>query len=184
MFTYHDNTTAPSASVPLIDDALAMFGFVPNLHRILAESPAAHEAYSTLYRLATEKTTLTPVEAQVVMMASNHHNRCHYCMAGHSMIMTMMKTPQDIITALREGKPLADGKLEALRVFSRTLLEERGHVGDEVLGAFLAAGYTRAQVLEVLVCLAAKLLSNFTNALAHTEVDAPMSAMAWTPRAI
>ncbi|WP_222872645.1 carboxymuconolactone decarboxylase family protein [Hankyongella ginsenosidimutans] len=93
-----------------------MFGFVPNLHKILAESPAAHEAYSTLYKLATEKTNLTPVEVQVVMMTSNYHNRCHYCMAGHSMIMTMLKAPQDIITALREGKPLADAKLEALRV--------------------------------------------------------------------
>lgn len=184
MFTYHDKDTAPTASVPFIDGAQAMFGFVPNLHKILAESPAAHEAYSTLYKLATEKTNLTPVEVQIVMMASNFHNRCHYCMAGHSMIMTMLKAPHDIITALRDGKPLADAKLEALRVFARKLLVERGHVGDETLDTFLAAGYSKEQVLDVLVCLATKTLSNFTNALAHTEVDAPMKAMAWTPPAV
>lgn len=100
------------------------------------------------------------------------------------MIMTMLKAPQDIITALREGKPLADAKLEALRVFARKLLEQHGHVGDQALNAFLAAGYTKAQVLDVLVCLSTKVLSNFTNALAHTEVDAPMKAMAWTPPAV
>lgn len=100
------------------------------------------------------------------------------------MIMTMLKAPQDVIAALREGKPVADTKLEALRVFTRKLLEEQGHVGDEALNAFLAAGYSKAQVLDVLVCLSTKLLSNFTNAFAQTEVDAPMKAMAWTPPSV
>jgi alkylhydroperoxidase family enzyme len=181
MFTYHDETSAPNASLPYIAGAKAMFGFLPNLHKILAESPAAHEAYSTLYRLATEKTGFTPIEAQVVLMASNFHNRCHYCMAGHSMIMGILKAPQDVIDALRGGTPIADPKLEALRTFSSRLLEQRGHVGDDALQVFFDAGYTKAQALDVLVCLSAKLVSNFTNALAHTELDSPMKAMAWTP---
>lgn len=183
MFTYYEKDTAPAGSVPFLNDAQVMFGFVPNLYKILAESPAVIEAYWGLYKLATEKTNLAPVEVQVVMMTSNYHNRCHYCMAGHSMIMTMLKAPQDIITALREDKPLGDTKLEALRVFARKLLENRGHVGDDALNAFLTAGYTKAQVLDVLLCLSVKLLSNFTNALAHTEVDTPMQPMAWTPPA-
>ncbi|MFA5990229.1 MAG: carboxymuconolactone decarboxylase family protein [Sphingomonas sp.] len=183
MFTYHDKTTAPAQSVPYIEGAEAMVGFVPNLHKILAESPAVHEAYSTLYKLATEKTNLTPVEVQVVLMESNYYNRCYYCMAGHSMIMTMMKAPQDVIAALREGRPIDDPKLEALRTFARQLLEKRGHIGDEALEAFLNTGYTKAQALDVLLCLATKLISNFTNALAHTEVDAPMQPMAWAPPA-
>jgi len=183
MFTYHDETTAPGGSLPQIAAAKAMFGFLPNLHKVLAESPAAHEAYSVIYKLATEKTAFTPTEAQVVLMASNFHNRCHYCMAGHSMIMSMLKAPRDVIDALREGRPIADPKLEALRSFASDLLERRGHVGDESLQAFLDAGYTKAQALDVLVCLSAKLLSNFTNALAHTDLDPPMRAMAWTPPA-
>lgn len=181
MFTYHDKTTAPAGSLPFVEGAEAAFGFLPNLHRILAESPAAHEAYSTLYQTATEKTDLTPLEAQVVFMTANFYNSCHYCMAGHSMILTMMKSSDELIVALRANEPLADARLEALRLFTRQLLENRGHVGDEALQAFLDAGFTRGQALDVLVCLAAKLLSNFTNALAHTEVDAPMQAMAWTP---
>ena len=182
MFTYHNKMTAPVQSVPFIDSAESMFGFVPNLHKILAESPAAHEAYFVTYKLATEKTNLTHIEVQVVLMASNYHNSCHYCMAGHSMIMKMINAPQDVITALREGKPINDAKLEALRTFARQLLEMRGHVGDPALEAFLRAGYTKSQALDVLVCLSAKLISNFTNALAHTEIDAPMKPLAWTPQ--
>lgn len=183
MFTYHDTTTAPEASRPFLEQVQASFGFVPNLHRILAESPAAHEAYATLYRLSTEQTGLTPLEAQIVMMVANYHNRCHYCMAGHSMIMTMLKAPQDVIDALRDNAPLADEKLEALRTFTLKLLEQRGHVGDDAVVAFLDAGYTKANVLDVLVCLATKLISNFTNAVVHTELDEPAKAMAWTPPA-
>jgi len=181
MFTYHDKSTAPAASLPFIEGAEAMFGFLPNLHKILAESPAAHEAYSLLYKLSTEKTDLTPVEVQIVLMTANFHNSCHYCMAGHSMIMTMLKAPQEIISALRDNLPINNSKLEALRTFARQLLESRGHVGDVALKTFLDAGYSNAQALDVLVCLSAKLLSNFTNAMAHTELDAPMKAMEWAP---
>lgn len=183
MFVYHNETTAPEASQPFLAGAKAMFGFLPNLHAVLAESPAAHEAYVTLYKLATEKTGLSPTEVQIVLMVSNFHNRCHYCMAGHSMIMSMMKVPQEIIDALRAGTPLADPKLEALRSFARQLLEQRGHVGDDALQAFIDAGYSNSQALDVLVCLSVKLISNFANALAHTEVDGPMKPMTWTPPA-
>jgi len=183
MFTYHDETSAPAGSVPFIVSAKTGFGFLPNLHRILAESPAAHEAYSMTYQIATEKTGLTPLEVQVVFMAANFQNRCHYCMAGHSMVLSMMKAPDELIAALREGTPIADPKLEALHRFASELIEQRGHIGDQALQDFLDAGYTKAQALDVLVCLSAKLLSNFTNALAHTEVDAPMKAMEWSPPA-
>src|SRR3546814_10558758 len=115
MFTYHDKSTAPADSLPFIEGAEAMFGFLPNLHKILAESPAAHEAYSVLYKLATEKKDHTPDEVQIVLMTANFHNRCTYCMAGHSTIMTMLKAPQAIITALRENQPNSDTKLDDLR---------------------------------------------------------------------
>jgi hypothetical protein len=99
------------------------------------------------------------------------------------MIMKMINTPQDVIASLREGKPISDANIEALRKFVRQLLEMCGYFGDPALGAFLHAGYTKSQALDVLVCLSAKLFSNFTNALAHTEIDAPMKPLAWTPQA-
>ncbi|NLH82879.1 MAG: carboxymuconolactone decarboxylase family protein [Phyllobacteriaceae bacterium] len=179
MFVSHDAATAPAESRAEIEKSIAAFGFFPNLHRILAEAPATYEAYNTTYRLFRTATTLSPLEQQVVMMTANYENRCHYCTAGHSLLMTLEKAPAADVTALREGTPLDDPRLEALRVFTRRLLETRGHVGDEALAAFLAAGYTQRQALEVLTGLAAKLLSNFTNALAHTELDPPVVPWAW-----
>jgi alkylhydroperoxidase family enzyme len=181
MFTYYTKETAPEASRRGIDHSVATFGFLPKLHQVLAEAPATYEAYHFLFDIFQKDTTLTPLEQQVVFMTANYENRCHYCTAGHSMIMQMMKLPAEHIEALREGRRLSDPKLEALRTFTRLLIEKRGHVGDQQLQAFLAAGYDNRQALEVLCGLAAKLISNFTNGLAHTELDEPVKPFAWAP---
>jgi alkylhydroperoxidase family enzyme len=179
MFTYHTIESAPAESLPLIEHSIAAFGFLPKLHQVLAAAPATYEAYSRTFDLFEKATTLTPLEQQVVFMTANYENRCHYGTAGHSMLMTMMKMPAAHIAGLRDGEPLADAKLEALRGFTRALIERRGHVGDAALRAFLEAGYTQRQALEVLTGLAAKLISNFTNALAHTQLDEPVKPFAW-----
>jgi alkylhydroperoxidase family enzyme len=179
MFTYHSKQSAPRESLPLIEQSIATYGFLPKLHQVLADAPASYQAYLATFDLFQSKTTLTPIEQQIVMMTANFDNRCHYCTAGHSMLMKMAGMPTDYIEALREGRQLPDPRHEALRTFTHELLESRGHVGDERLDAFLKAGYSRRQALEVLTGLAAKLISNFTNALAHTELDEPVKAFAW-----
>lgn len=178
-FTYHTKETAPEASNPLIDQTVAEFGGLINLHALFAESPVTYETYLKAFDLFLKNSSFTPLEAQVVFMTSNSHNRCHYCMAGHTMMMKMAKMPDDIIDDLREGRPLADPKLAALQNFARELLENRGHIGDDRLQAFLDAGYDRKAALDVLTGLAAKLISNFTNALAHTRLDRGMDKYAW-----
>ncbi|WP_413990264.1 carboxymuconolactone decarboxylase family protein [Labrys okinawensis] len=180
MFTYFTPDTAPPESGPQIQASIAAFGFFPKLHQILAAAPATYETYNRAFELFQSNTTLSPLEQQIVMMTANFENRCHYCTAGHSMLMKMAKMPVEIIEALREGQPLADPKLEILRSFTRQLIETRGHVGDDMLRLFLEAGYDQRQALEILTGLAAKLISNFTNALAHTELDEPIKALAWT----
>ena len=179
MFTYYEKDTAPEKSQALMDQSVAIFGMLPNMHKILAGAPATYEAYNTVYSLFTKETGFSPLEAQIVVMTANYENRCHYCMAGHTWGMKAYKMPDDIIEALREGRPLSDPKLEALRSFARDLLDSRGHVGDDRLRAFLEAGYTKRHALEVLCGLSAKLISNFTNALAHTDVEGPLGQYAW-----
>ncbi len=181
MFTYHTKETAPEESKPLMDQSIQFFGFLPNLSKIMAEAPITYEVFNTAYRLFTGKSAFSPVEQQVIMMTANFENRCHYCTAAHSWVMTsFQKIPEDIISALREGRPLADTRLEALHVFTSELIEKRGHIGDVELQKFLDAGYTKRQALEVLTGLAAKLITNFTNALAHTELDEQMEPFVWT----
>jgi len=181
MFTYYTRETAPAESKPLIDQSLKMFGFLPNLSKVMAEAPITYEVFNTAYILFSSKSAFSPVEQQVVMMTANFENRCHYCMAGHSWVMTeFQKISREIIEDLRNGRPLAEPRLEALHVFTKQLIENRGHVGDADLQKFLDAGYTKRQALEVLTGLAAKLITNFTNALTHTELDDQIKAHVWS----
>ena len=179
-FTYHTPETAPDGSKQIMEASLKAFGMVPNLHKILAEAPATYETYNAAFGLFMSNTTFSALEQQVVFMTANFENNCHYCVPGHTWMMKAAKMPDDVIEALREGTPLPDEKLQALHVYTKELLDNRGHIGDEKLEDFLNAGFTKRQALEVLTGLAAKLISNFTNALTHTKVDEPMKPFAWT----
>lgn len=181
-FTLHEIETAPEAAKPLLEAARKSFGMVPNLHRVLAEAPAALEAYGTLWGLF-DRSSFTPAERQVIYLTSNFENECRYCMAGHTVLAKAAGVPAEAIEALREGKPLADAKLEALHAFTRTVVVNRGWVPQEGLEAFLAAGYTRQQVLEVILGVAVKVISNYTNHLAETPLDPFMKDTVWAPPA-
>ena len=171
---------APKESLPQIERSLKNSGFFPKLHQVLAGAPAAHQAYLDTFALFEHHTTFSPLEQQVVFMTANYENNCHYCVPGHSFLMTFKKMPADVIESLREGQPIKDTKLEALRTYTQLLLDKRGHLDDVEIKAFLGAGYTERQALEVLVGLASKLISNFANSLAHTELDDVSKPHAWT----
>jgi len=179
IFTYYNQENAKSASQELMLRSIKTYGFLPKLHAILAESPISYKAYLDTFA-AFETSNLSPTEQQTVFMTTNYFNNCHYCVPGHSMIMTMMKIPSDIIEALREGHSLQDPKLEALRRYVELILQKRGHLTEKEIQDFLTAGYSKEQALDVLTGMAAKLISNFTNALAKTELDEPVKKFAWT----
>ncbi|OXC73427.1 carboxymuconolactone decarboxylase family protein [Caballeronia sordidicola] len=178
-FTSYTIETAPAASKAGLEDAQKTFGFVPNLQSHMAESPELLAGYSTLWDLFS-KSTLTPHEQQVVYLTSNFENNCHYCMAGHTTLAGMIKMDPAVIAALREGKPLPDPKLEAMRRFTTFVVRERGFASDADVEAFFAAGYTRQNVLEVILGVATKVMSNFTNHIVHTEYDPFMKGNEWT----
>lgn len=180
MFTYYEPENAPEDSKALMEQSLKSFGMIPNLHKILAQAPATYEAYNTIFSIFMKDTTLSALEQQVVFMTSNFENNCHYCMPGHTWMMKSAKMPDDVTQALREGTEIPDAKLQALHDYTKKLLDKRGHIGDDELQKFLDAGYTKRQALEVLTGLAAKLISNFTNAITHTKIDEPMKPFEWT----
>jgi alkylhydroperoxidase family enzyme len=171
--------TAPAASKPALEDAKKTFGFVPNLQSHMAESPELLAGYSALWDLFA-RSTLTPHEQQVVYLTSNFENNCHYCMAGHSALAGMIKMDPAVIAALRDGAPLPDPKLEALHRFTTIVVRERGFASDADVEAFLAAGFTRQNVLEVILGVATKVMSNYTNHVVHTQYDPFMKGNEWT----
>jgi alkylhydroperoxidase family enzyme len=181
-FTSYTESSAPEGSKAGLAATKAAFGFVPNLQAIMAESPELLTGYAQLWDLFS-KSTLTPHEQQVVYMTSNFENECHYCMAGHSTLAKMIKMDPAVIEALRAGKPLPDGKLEALHRFATLVVRNRGWVSDADADAFIAAGYTKRNVLEVILGVATKVMSNYTNHIAHTELDAFMHGNEWSKQA-
>jgi len=178
-FPIHTPDTAPDAARPLLQGARNKLGFVPNLYASLAEAPAALSAYLKLSDLLGE-TSLTPTEQQVLALAVSAENGCGYCMAAHSTIARhMVQVPGEIIDALREGRTLADARLEALRRYAEATVRHRGEVREKELSAFLAAGFTRQSAIEVVLGVAMKTLSNYANHLFDTPIDAAFKAETW-----
>lgn len=178
-FPIHDTATAPAATRPILEGYAKDFGFVPNTAAVMGESPALINAYAAAQKSLKEHASLSPLEVNIVQLAASVDNGCIYCTAAHSMVgEAMLQTPDEVLAAVRAGEPIADAKLQALRVFAARVAEERGAVSDAELEAFLAAGYTRAHALDVVACQAAKLMSNYTNRLASTPLDEPLKAFA------
>ena len=177
-FQIHTADTAPEAKT-MLDGAQASLGFVPNLFGTMAEAPALLEGYLAMSAIF-DKTDLTVTGRQIVLMTNNLLNNCSYCMAAHSTISKMQGIDADVIESLRTGSPLADPKLEALRVFSAKINESKGWADPADVNAFLAAGYTQRNVFEVILGTSFKVMSNYTNHLAGTPVDPAFAPMEWT----
>jgi uncharacterized peroxidase-related enzyme len=178
-FQIHSIQSADAAVKPVLEGSLKKYGFVPNLHGGLAEAPAALKAYIELTALF-DQTSFSPTEQQVILLAISAENHCTYCVAAHSMIAKqMVKADPAIVEALRNGKPLPDSKLEALASFTRAIVKNRGVVCAQTLDKFIAAGFSRAQVLDVVLGVAFKTLSNYTNHIINTPLDTAFQSEAW-----
>jgi alkylhydroperoxidase family enzyme len=171
-FTLYTAENAPEASKPLMADSVAAFGMVPNLHAVMAEAPTLLKGYQVLHDLF-QKTSFNAEELTVVWQSINVEHECHYCVPAHSAIAASMKVDQDIVDALVNKTPLANPKLEVLRDTTLLMTRERGVISDEQIETFFAAGYGKQQLLEIIVGLSQKVMSNYTNHLADTPVDAP-----------
>ena len=168
---------APSGAKELLAAAKKNYGFVPNLLGTMAEAPSLLKGYMSLAGIF-EESTLNPAERQVVLLAVSRENGCEYCVAAHTVIAGMQKVPADVVAAVRSGGPIADRKLEALRAFAAVLAGSRGGPSEAQTEAFLSAGYEKRQVLEVVLGVGLKTLSNYTNHIAGTELDAAFAKAA------
>ena len=180
-FKVHTIESAPEKSKPILEGARKALGFVPNLYAVFAESPAALEAYTTMGTILDRSTSLTATERQVILLTTIFENECDYCMAAHTTIAGMQRVPEPVVQALRNGEPVPDARLAALSDFTRKVVRERGWVPEADVQAFLDAGFTRGQLLEVILGIGMKILSNYTNHITKTPVDEAFQTNTWTP---
>lgn len=146
-------------------------GFLPNLLGVLANAPAALEAYQVVSAI-NGRTSLTPAEREVIQITAATQNGCGFCAAGHTKIaLKKIKIPEDSVRALRRAERLRDPKLDALAQFTRAVIDNKGRVSDDELKSFLGAGYSHSNVVEVVLGVSLQTLCNYSNNIAQTPIN-------------
>ena len=177
-FILHDLSTAPDQAKPFLEKAKQNLGMIPNLERVMALAPPLLKGYVLLWELF-DQTSLSPIERQIVYQTANFENNCEYCVPWHTKLSQLAKMKSEDVQALREGQPLSDRKLEALRLFTRSLIHNRGNIVQGDLEAFFKAGWTKEQALEVVLGIAVKTMSNYTNSITGTPLDRQVQRLKW-----
>jgi uncharacterized peroxidase-related enzyme len=163
----------------LLDGARAKLGFVPNMYRGMAVNPGLLATYLHGYAQFRESGNFTPPEQEVVFLTVSEANGCDYCTAAHSMLaVKVTKLGEAHTQELRDGKPLSDPKLEALHRFTHHMWETRGLPTKAEAEAFKAAGYGDVHVLEIILAISVKTISNYANHVNHTDLDAAFAPFA------
>ncbi|HEY7886003.1 MAG TPA: carboxymuconolactone decarboxylase family protein [Cellvibrionaceae bacterium] len=178
-FPVHTSESAPVEARPLLQQAEKNLGMVPNLERVMASAPALLCGYVELWELF-DQTSLSAIERQIVYQTANVENECNYCVPWHTKLSQLAKMPADTVQALRDGRELKDPKHEALRRFTQSLIRTRGKLTRAELEAFFLQGWTSQQALEVILGLAIKTMSNYTNSIAGTPLDDAVADLAWS----
>lgn len=156
--------------------------FVPNMYAAMVNLPALLDTYNHGYDKFRTESGFTPVEQEVIFLTISRANGCHYCMAAHSFVGDMMsKVPTEVTDSIRDDLSIADDRLEALRNFTRIMTESRGNPTPADADAFLAAGYSETHILGIILAISAKVISNYTNHIFHTEVDPAFASRTWSP---
>ncbi|MBW8843640.1 MAG: peroxidase-related enzyme [Burkholderiales bacterium] len=164
--------TAPEAARPLLEAVNKQLGSVPNLFRMVANSPAALEGYLGMSG-ALAKGRLPAQTRERIALAVAQVNGCGYCLAAHTYLGTnLAKLDAAEIAANRAGRS-NDAKADAAVRFAASVATQRGHVSDTEMAAVRAAGYDDAQIVEIVQHVALNTWTNYINEVAKTVIDFP-----------
>lgn len=145
-------------------------GFVPNLYAYFAKNETALGDYLALQN---RKSTLRAKEREVINLVTSQINGCRYCQSAHTVIGKMNGFTDEQILDIRKGKASFDSKLDALVKFAASVAENRGRATEESKEAFFEAGYTEANMIDVVIVIGDKIISNYLHNLTGFEIDFP-----------
>lgn len=163
--------TLPSAQ-PLLDAVKAQLGSVPNLFRLMGSSPAALEGFLGLTGALGK--TLDNKTRNRIALATAQVSGCDYCLSAHSYLGTHLAKLDDAEMAANRQGHSNDPRADAALVFARKVAEMRGKVADADIAAVRMAGFSDAQVVEIVVNVALNVLTNMVNNVAQTDIDFPV----------
>jgi len=161
---------SPAASRPLLDAVKKQLGVVPNLMKLVGNSPAALEGYLSLNG-AVAKGTLNAQMRERIALATAEYNGCDYCLSAHTYLgRNLAQLSGDEIEAARDAHS-SDAHADVALQFARRVAETRGRVSDEDLASLRAAGFDEAGIIEIVVNVALNVLTNYVNNVARTDID-------------
>lgn len=167
-----DHASAQGQQKEILDIALKQVGFIPNMYANMANAPGVLSTYLHGYNLFRSESGLKPAEQEVVFLAVSQVNGCKYCTAAHSMIADKMSgVAADVLQAIRTQTTIPNAKLATLYATTVTMVKSHGQPSPESVKTFLDAGYKEADLMYIVLAIAVKTLSNFSNHLFATPVD-------------
>jgi AhpD family alkylhydroperoxidase len=178
-FPIHTIDTAPEGSKETLVRVKEALGLVPNLAAAMAESPTLLRAFFAVREIYSQG-TLSPIDIQVLSLTNAFENGCEWCMAFHSTGALKAGLPNEALEDIRDGRAPRDPRLRALSDLSRAMARNRGKVSDQDLEAFYAAGFSRAQALEVVLGAGFAVMANFSGHLVHAPLGEALEPYAWT----
>lgn len=168
---------ASGAQKEVLDIAIKQVGFIPNMYANMAQAPAVLSSYLHGYSRFRSESGLSPAEQEVVFLAISQVNGCRYCTAAHSMIADKRSgVAAPVLAAIRGGSEIPDPRLAALYALTADMVRTAGQPAPQCVQQFLAAGFSERDVLYIVLAIAVKTLSNYTNHALGTEVDAAFAA--------
>jgi uncharacterized peroxidase-related enzyme len=177
-------TLEPQQAEPLSEkrliEAEKRLGFMPNMYKLMANSPGMFDTYVQGYNHFRDRSGFSPAEQEVVFLTISRLNGCNYCMGAHSFIADRMSgVPAAVTDAIRDDKPIEEARLSALHRFTATIVNTRGLPAKRDVDAFIEAGYSERHILEIILAIAVKTISNYSNHLFHTPLDGVFSDRSW-----
>lgn len=157
----------------IFDNLKKMLTFVPNLYATFAHSATALGNYLTLQNA---KSSLNAKEREVINLVVSQVNDCDYCLAAHSAVGKMVGFTDVQILEIRSGRATFDAKLDALARYVREVTEKRGHVAAASTEAFLGAGWSRGNLVDVMMVIGDKIISNYLHGVTKVPVDFPAAS--------
>lgn len=160
-----------------IEDGL---GFVPNVYGMFANAPSALTGLTAL-NAAFDETSFSPGEREIIALTTSVYNQCPYCVAGHSTFALQHGVDTETVDAVRAGGLGEDPRLQAIGRITLSILEKKGAIGAADIRPFLNGGFHSSQILELLIGVAGKTMTNFASKIARIPLDDEFAAQVWSP---
>ncbi|MDH6230263.1 alkylhydroperoxidase family enzyme [Mesorhizobium soli] len=170
--------TAPERSKPALRQLQSAFGLIPNIAGAMATSPVLVNSLVGLFG-NVHGGSFTEAQVQIVLLTDAVTNRSAWAVAFHTTLALKEGIDPADVQAIREGRLPKDSKYAALSGLAKTMIEKRGHLNDEDINRFLAAGFGKDHLLEVIAAVAASTITNYTGSITKPPLEAPFQAHAW-----